>query len=255
MLEDFAPVGGAVWGDYDNDGFPDLFVSVIAKVDGSLVGGTSYLYHNEGTTNHWLKIRLHPAKSNRSGIGAKVRLTAAIAGQRVTQLREISSGDGLGGGTPEALFGLGDTKTFQKIVVEWPSGTVSTLPNPDPSNIYSSAAKWLDIFEPAAPRLEVLPPTEPPQTGGLKLHISGGDTTSYAFANPTNGLQVFSHVYAIESSTDLVHWSATGATVATLPDGSNTIGLSVPQSSSTTTSAEHWFLRARDMGFTGHSVE
>jgi len=53
----------------DNDGALDLLMTTN--------GGPAYLFHNEDTTNHSLRIKLEGTKSNHYGIGAIVRLTAA----------------------------------------------------------------------------------------------------------------------------------------------------------------------------------
>ena len=79
----------AAWGDYDNDGFLDLFVGT--------GGGANLLYHNNTNDNHWLKLRLIGTRSNRAAIGAKVRVRATINGKSFWQMREISGGDGLRG--------------------------------------------------------------------------------------------------------------------------------------------------------------
>ena len=113
------------WGDYDNDGFMDLFVST---------GFDSYepnlLYHNTGNANHWLKLQLIGTRSNRSGIGAKVRVQATINGRTFSQLREVSGGDGYSGQNDmRPNFGLGDATNIDLVRVEWPSGTVQELRN------------------------------------------------------------------------------------------------------------------------------
>jgi len=64
---------GATWGDYDNDGFLDLFVANW--------GSTNALYHNDGNSNAWLKVKLRGTVSNRDGIGAKVRVKATVWGR------------------------------------------------------------------------------------------------------------------------------------------------------------------------------
>src|SRR5262249_47219797 len=77
------------WGDYDNDGFPDLFVAA---------GQPSLLYHNQGSNgNKWITFRLRGTVSNRSAIGAKVRVKATIRGKTYWQMREITNGDGFSG--------------------------------------------------------------------------------------------------------------------------------------------------------------
>jgi enediyne biosynthesis protein E4 len=99
--------GVGVWGDYDNDGFLDLFLGCGEPEE------PDHLYRNNaraiGNANHWLKVKLNGQASNRSGIGAKIRVKATIGGRRITQLRQI------GGQTcaPElfAHFGLGNAAT------------------------------------------------------------------------------------------------------------------------------------------------
>ena len=54
----------------------------------------SQLYHNDGNTNAWLNVKLVGTVSNRSAIGAKVRVNAFYRGASRWQLREISGGDG-----------------------------------------------------------------------------------------------------------------------------------------------------------------
>jgi hypothetical protein len=129
--------GGAAWGDYDNDGFPDLFVSGLAAV-GPAVSG---LFHNTGNANHWLKVKCAGIASNRMGIGAKVHVHATIHGTPVWQLREITSGDGYGNGALIANFGLGDATNVDLVRIEWPSGFVQESHNIAPN-------KALTITEP-----------------------------------------------------------------------------------------------------------
>ena len=56
---------GCAWGDYDNDGFLDLFVA-----RGAHDKATNLLYRNNGNSNTWLKVKLVGTVSNRSAIGA-----------------------------------------------------------------------------------------------------------------------------------------------------------------------------------------
>ncbi len=68
-----ATAPGSSWGDYDNDGFLDLFV---AQGYFEPKPHTNLLYHNDGNTNAWLNVKLVGTVSNRSAIGAKVRVNA-----------------------------------------------------------------------------------------------------------------------------------------------------------------------------------
>lgn len=113
---------GIAWGDYDNDGFLDLAVAC-------LDGPSNLFYHNNGNTNHWLKVKLTGVASNRSAIGAKVRVQATIRGRQMWQMREISGNTGWSGGTQGLLahFGLGDATNVDVVRIEWPSGIIQEL--------------------------------------------------------------------------------------------------------------------------------
>ena len=116
--------GPCSWADYDNDGFLDLYVGTTGS------GGPQLLYHNNGNSNGWLKLKCVGALSNRAGIGAKARVRALIRGAYRWELREITTGDGRWNTPPpEAHFGLGDATNVDLLRIEWPSGIVQDLPN------------------------------------------------------------------------------------------------------------------------------
>ncbi len=105
------------WIDYDLDGQLDLFIARhVAQ---------NKLYRNQGGNNNWLKVRCRGTVSNRSGIGAWVLAKAAVNGNAIWQLAEISAQTGRGGhANLEAHFGLGEATTVDSLVVKWPSGVI-----------------------------------------------------------------------------------------------------------------------------------
>ena len=113
------PHWGATAGDYDDDGRVDLYVNGTA--------GTHGLFRNTtAAAGHWLRVTLSGAASNRSAIGARVRLKAVIGGTPRWQVREVSaqsSFDGMSMLDPH--FGLGDATVADSVVIEWPSGARS----------------------------------------------------------------------------------------------------------------------------------
>jgi len=114
---------GCAWADFDNDGDLDLFVA-----NGGYSREPCFLYRNDGGTNKWILVRLIGTVSNRSAIGAKVRVKATIQGKTVWQLREISGGSGYCSQNDlRAHFGLGNATNVEVVRIEWPSGIVQEL--------------------------------------------------------------------------------------------------------------------------------
>jgi hypothetical protein len=74
---------GCAFGDFDNDGDVDVLIN-------NLDGPPSLLRNDVQTSNHWLMIKCVGTRSNRSAIGARVKVTA---GPR-TQIDEVMSGSG-----------------------------------------------------------------------------------------------------------------------------------------------------------------
>jgi enediyne biosynthesis protein E4 len=173
------------WGDYDNDGFLDLIVTRGAE----RALETNLLYHNNGNSNAWIKVRLVGTASNRSAVGAKVRLNATIRGKNMWQLREINTGSGFGASPLEAHFGLGDATNIDQLRIEWPSGIVQTLTN-------------------VAPRQTLTVVEHQPHPGASPAFAGVGLST-----NATINLTLIGSpgaIYLLEASTNLVNWTKVG---------------------------------------------
>ena len=107
---------GAAYADIDNDGALDVLLTTN--------GGRVWLFHNEGGTNHSLRVKLAGTKSNHDGIGALVRVTAR--GEKQWQM--LRSGSSYLSQSELVLtFGLGTATKADAIEVQWPSGQVDKL--------------------------------------------------------------------------------------------------------------------------------
>jgi hypothetical protein len=108
---------GAAFSDFDNDGDPDVVVSVMD-------GAPLLLDNTGGNKSSWLRVRLIGTKSNRMGVGARVSVTAG----GVKQLQTVYAGGSyLSSNDPRLLFGLGSA-TQADVEVTWPGGGSQRLP-------------------------------------------------------------------------------------------------------------------------------
>ena len=143
---------------------------------------TNLLYRNNGNTNVWIKIRLVGTASNRSGVGAKVRVKATIRGQTFWQLREINTGNGFNFSPLEAHFGLGDATNADLVRIEWPSGIVQTMTN-------VAAKQFLRVEEHQSPGVVIAPSftsVSRSANGVVDLSVTGDAGLRYLFKASTN---------------------------------------------------------------------
>jgi hypothetical protein len=110
---------GSAFGDFNHDGKLDLVVSALSS--------PAEIWLNDSSNqNHWLDIKLQGTKSNRDGIGARVKLTAAGK----TQYGFVSTVSGYASSSAGPVhFGLGDAKVADELEIRWPSGTTQLLKN------------------------------------------------------------------------------------------------------------------------------
>jgi hypothetical protein len=111
---------GCAFGDLNNDGKIDAVVSVI--------GGPAELLYNTSTgSNHWILIRTIGVKSNRDGIGTRIKLTGESG---LVQYNHVTTaGSYASSSDPRVHFGLSADTQIKEIELRWPSGTVQVLRN------------------------------------------------------------------------------------------------------------------------------
>ena len=119
---------GIALGDLDRDGDQDIFMQVggFYPSDGFL----NALYVNPGNANRWLSLRLVGVQSNRSAIGARIRITVSEGNVSRDLHAVVGSGGSFGASTLEQEIGLGNADRIESLEIHWPaSGVTQTFEN------------------------------------------------------------------------------------------------------------------------------
>lgn len=114
-------------GDLNSDGFLDVYGGyAFVYTNPSTIPDA--LWMNNGNSNHFYGLNLRGQQSNRSGVGAKVRLYSALG----IQTREVRSGESYGiSNSLQIHFGLGTLTEVDSVVVDWPSGIRDVIYQPE----------------------------------------------------------------------------------------------------------------------------
>ena len=111
---------GAAFGDIDNDGDIDLVMSNVGQK-------ATVLRNDGGNRNNWLGITTIGKKSNRDGIGSRVKVVSASG---LTQYFTVNTAVGYQSASDKRLIvGLGADSTAKLVEIRWPSGIVQRFEN------------------------------------------------------------------------------------------------------------------------------
>jgi hypothetical protein len=92
----------------------------------------STLLENPGHANNWIGLKLTGVNSNRSAIGARIKVQTATD----TFYRTVNTGSSFGDTPLEQNIGLGAAKTITSLDIQWPSGLTQHFTNIPANALY-----------------------------------------------------------------------------------------------------------------------
>jgi enediyne biosynthesis protein E4 len=120
---------GCAFGDFDNDGDIDVIVNTINDYP-QLIRCDSRL------ANNWIKVKTIGTKSNRSGIGARLKCVTRVTGEEKphSQIDEVRSGGSyISQNDLRVHFGIGKAEKIELLEIRWPSGQVDVIKDVKPN--------------------------------------------------------------------------------------------------------------------------
>ena len=105
--------------DLDNDGDEDIFIEMGGAFPGDAF--MNVLFENPGFGNHWLTLRLVGKKSNRFGVGSRIRAEISEEGKKRSIYKWVNSGGSFGASPLRQQIGLGKAETIDVLEVFWPT--------------------------------------------------------------------------------------------------------------------------------------
>jgi len=132
---------GCAFADFNGDGRIDAVVT-------SLDHDAELWMNRSPGSNHWLDVALQGVKSNRDGIGARIKVVSASGTQYNHQTSSVCyASSSLG----PVHFGLGKDVVATTVEITWPSGIVQTLHNVPADHILKAVEPLTVAPVPAPP--------------------------------------------------------------------------------------------------------
>jgi hypothetical protein len=108
---------GSAVGDLNHDGRLDVIVTALSA--------PAEVWINESPeSNHWVEFALEGTKSNRDGIGARIKI---VAGGKAQYNQVVFAAGYASSSAGPVHFGLGVSQSVESVEIRWPSGIVQEL--------------------------------------------------------------------------------------------------------------------------------
>jgi hypothetical protein len=148
---------GIAIGNLFHDGQPAIFAQM-----GGMVPGDRYycsLFKNPGSSNNWIDIKLVGAKTNRSAIGARIKLVVAGRDQAPRNIfRDVNSGGSFGASPLEQHIGVGNATRIETLEIWWPASKTRQTFHDLSLNQYIEVKEFADRYKRQQTR-----PSRPPR--------------------------------------------------------------------------------------------
>jgi hypothetical protein len=127
MFQDVTSAGGfghlqkghaVAFADLDHDGDQDIYADIGGGFSGDIYRNA--LFENPGFGNRWIALKLQGVKSNRSAIGARIKVTVQTSNGERAICRVVCSGGSFGASPLRQEIGLGQAQAIKSIEIFWP---------------------------------------------------------------------------------------------------------------------------------------
>ena len=221
VASDFGNSYGMAWADYNRDGSLDVMVFTHG-------GDNNQLFCHNGNSDNWLNVKLVGTNSNKSGIGARVKLKS----NGIWQMREILPVSGFGSqNSIRAHFGIGESTSVDSLVVHWPSGhtqvitsginnnTFITVTEEEANLLYGVTFNDINQNNQKDPNEELI--------GGIKMIISPSNQNICSSSTGNFQYRLADGNHSVEA-VDLLHWFSVGAINFTISPSADSVYVEVP---------------------------
>ncbi len=113
---------GISFADIDNDGDQDIYIEMGGAYKGDAFHSAFYVNPGQDTRNNWVSLELEGTKTNRFGVGARIKITVNENGETRHIYRDVNSGGSFGASPLRKEIGIGAASIIDEIEIQWHPG-------------------------------------------------------------------------------------------------------------------------------------